>query len=55
MNWLEESFNKMTAEDRKLFEAEWSVKYKCIHNYIQQDMNWKRCEKCGEIKPVLDL
>ena len=29
-------------------------KIKCNHEFIVQDSQWKKCKKCGEVRPVFD-
>ncbi len=52
---MENYFNKLDEESRKLFESELNVPYQCIHDYIQQDQDWQTCSECGNISPVGDF
>jgi len=29
-------------------------KVECVHEFIVTDSQWKKCKKCGLIRPVMD-
>jgi hypothetical protein len=42
---------KSKEDELAFFSNQWH----CEHEYIAQDLNWKSCTKCGNIKPTRDF